>query len=161
LIALGVIGVGCHRVPVDAGPHIPPAPRGTEPAHVVLTAQHPTDADRNGFPDTVGVYAYLFPPEGEYSLPIFSHGTLRFELDDAETGEAAASWSFSAAQVDNARSRTGVGPCYVFSLSLKDAGMNDEFATRVFALRAWFEPSSGKPAATGRIELRLGSERKR
>lgn len=122
---ISVLSAGCvvEGPPLEPrGTRTIPEPAGLEPATIVLSAEPVlVDSDGNGFGDTFMVSVFLFPPEDEHPLPIFSEGRFIFTMSD-ERGAEIARWDIAPEQTRRARERLLVGPGHVFRLSLLEAG---------------------------------------
>lgn len=127
-----------------------------KPALLLLNANpFPTDADGNGFADTLTVSVFLFPPENEFPIPIHADGVFGFTLR-SEDDELLAEWSFEGEAVERAKVRPLTGPGYIFDLDI-NAVASDRIRVNNVALRAaWTGPEGKRVDVRGPTIVRVG-----
>ena len=135
---------------------VPPPPTGTRPQQMMLVAGVPSDADANGFPDTIPIVVYLFAPVDVYALPLVEPGEFRFELR-ASDGGVIGEWLFDREATADAAQRLPPGRGYVFGLRL--APGVDRVENQPAALTAQFTAArDGRQiASSGSATVRIGA----
>ena len=137
-------------------PRTIPEPPGLQPALLLLHANpFPTDADGNGFADTLTVSVFLFPPENEFPIPIHADGVFAFTLRDDEE-RLLAEWEFEGERVERAKVRPLTGPGYIFDLDINEVA-TDRIGVNNVALRAqWKGPAGNLVEVRGPTIVREG-----
>ena len=134
----------------------PPRPSGVEPQQMVLTAGVASDADGNGYPDTIPVTIFLFGDLRRYELPLSAAGSFDFEIR-TQDGRTVARWVFPEDETDASLRDSPTGVCYRFALRL--APGRDRIPVTAVGLRAIFTNSGTgqKVASSGAASVRLGA----
>ncbi len=172
LVAVGVFALlpGCVTEvtrggnPVNAdsgsGRAVKPAPPGTRASQMLLVAGVPTDADANGYPDTVPVVVYLFAPADVHPLPLRERGEFRFLLRDQD-GQELGRWSFSPESSEEAAQSLPPGEGYVFGLRLPPG--QDRVRNQPTSLTAQFVSArDGRVvSSSGSASVRMGAGMRR
>ncbi|KAA0216270.1 MAG: hypothetical protein DYG94_05445 [Leptolyngbya sp. PLA3] len=135
-----------------------PVPASTRPpVQVQLTVGLPSDADGNGYPDTVQALAYLFPASDdtrESKLPVAAKGSFEFVMQNA-AGTVLARWVFPPDVVDRAARHLPAGVGY--SMYLRLAEGEDVMAPMGVDIRCRFITADGADVrGLGRATVRLG-----
>jgi hypothetical protein len=145
-----------ERVTTSDGWRMPPEPRAAPTPPATLRADRmlftvgskPDDTNNNGFPDAIQVSVALFSSqhptallqEGAFAITMYRQG---------EYGTSSArpmfEWKLSPAQLQGAQSRSYVGPCYWFHVSLLDMG-TDRLPLERADLVCRFDPADGGAA---------------
>ncbi|MFT5422437.1 MAG: hypothetical protein ACI89L_000194 [Phycisphaerales bacterium] len=124
------------------------------PVQMLLTVGTPTDSNDNRYMDTIPVIVYLFPPQSNSRLPVWSRGLFRFELRD-ESGELLTAWEFSEDLATGARVSMAPGPGYSFFLRFAD-GLDTQIEGKA-SLNGIFTLKNGSQASSnGGASVRLG-----
>lgn len=127
------------------------------PVQIQLTVGLPSDADGNGYPDTVQALAYLFPANDdnrESKLPVAAKGSFEFVMQNA-AGTVLARWVFPPDIVDRAARRLPAGVGY--SMYLRLAEGEDVMAPTGVDIRCRFITVEGvEVRGLGRATVRLG-----
>lgn len=141
--------------PLPPEPH--PAPVTPEHAHVTEMAfavgSKPNDTDGNSFPDRIEATVMLFAPphpspkfvRGSFEIVMYPYGT-----SSQPDAEAIARWTIEGEALDRAKRIGAVGPQYLFSLSMLEAG-TDRYALSLADLICTFTPApgtAGKPVTS-------------
>ncbi len=134
----------------------PSRPSGVDPQQMLLTAGVASDADGNGFPDTIPVTVYLFGDTRRYALPLAEQGSFEFEAT-TQDGVAIGRWIFPPEETAAAKGESPAGVCYRFALRLSPE--RDRFRTTAVGLRAIFTQSKTgqKVVSPGVASVRLGA----
>lgn len=144
----GCAGDGAKRKPRTQ-------PLGLEPVQIQLTLGLPTDANGNGYPDTIHAMAYLFPDsqKGHYQ-PVEDKGSFYFEMRNP-SGQVQAQWLFPPEIVEQAQRRTMAGVGYSMYLRLGEGA--DQMPPTAMDVRVEFRRvAGGSIRNTGRTTVRLG-----
>jgi hypothetical protein len=133
-----------------------PAPANVRATQMLIVAGVPSDADSNGFPDTVPVVVYLFAPAGVYPLPLTERGVFEFRLT-AGDGTLLGEWVFAEDVVAGAAQPLPPGNGFIFGLRV--AKGSDRVANQAASVTAVFRPADGgRPVlSTGSATVRMGS----
>lgn len=127
-------------------------------AMAVMVASKATDSDGNGYPDEIGVEAYLFSrphpspkhEDGEFAFALYADGIMV-----TEAAEPIAVWRRDVAAVRAARMQTRIGPGHSFRLNLMETesqadgageGPTDTYPLMGANLACRFEPADGSAA---------------
>ena len=123
---------------------------------MVLTAGVASDADGNGFPDTIPVTIFLFGDLRKYELPLSAEGRFDFELR-TQDGQLVARWVFPEDETAQSLRDSPTGVCYRFALRL--APGRDRLPSMPVGLRAIFTntKTGQRVASTGAASVRLGA----
>lgn len=155
---LGCVTETSAGTPARERPRVvrPPRPSGVEPQQMVLTAGVASDADGNGYPDTIPVTIFLFGDLRRYELPLSADGTFDFEIR-TQDGRTVARWVFPEDETDASLRDSPTGVCYRFALRL--APGRDRLPVTAVGLRAIFTNSGTgqKVASSGAASVRLGA----
>ncbi len=148
---------GCQTVSVETsdGRPMPEKPREPTPAPAgalatqmtLLVSPKAADSNGNGFPDAIGARVYLFSATA--GAPVREDGEFIFDLYEFEgmgVKDPMRTWRFSGDTLDQAFAMTGLGPSFVFTLSLLDNGGTDRFRSGRVDLVCRFLPA-GRDAA--------------
>lgn len=151
---------GSSRPPTPAG-RAAPAPRvaqndpNAEPVQIFLSRGSPTDADADGYADTVPVIVYLFPRAEESQVPVWADGEFEFRLLDRNQ-RLVARWVFPNDMARESRKRLPPGPAYSFFLRL--GGDADRMPRSDLELSGVFRSASGRVISSqGSAAIQLGS----
>lgn len=155
LLALLASLGGCAS---SGGAHSKPSAASQRPpVQVQLTIGLPSDADGNGYPDTVQALAYLFPANDNDSsskLPVAAKGTFEFVMQNA-AGTVLARWVFPPEIVDRASRHLPAGVGY--SMYLRLAEGEDVMSPMGVDIRCRFITVDGvEVRGLGRATVRLG-----
>jgi hypothetical protein len=134
----------------------PARPSGIEPQQMVLTAGVASDADGNGYPDTIPVTIFMFGDLRRYELPLSVDGEFEFELM-TQDARPLARWVFPEDETANSLRDSPTGVCYRFALRL--APGRDRIPVTAVGLRAIFtnEKTGQRVTSTGAASVRLGA----
>jgi hypothetical protein len=154
LIAWAALLVGC--VSDEPQKKLGPQPANVQPSRLGVWATLPEDTDSNGYLDTVDVTVYV--SSDAYAAPIAVPGSFEFKLI-GKSGKDLAKWDIPEAKAAQAMRRMGVGPGYIFRLSVLEAG-NDRVEAQAVNLAAEFRPKTGEPVHAPLTALQFGKIRK-
>lgn len=151
---------GCKSVddgPVDGGrPTVvnPSQPSDAVVDRLSITSSWPEDTDANGYPDQIGVTAFLFDSR-QPVVSIRAPGTFTARLLGAD-GKDVRTWTLTEKETDDSLRRMPVGPGYVFILDLNANG-GDKLPTQNVDLLVSFTTAEGKVIRSrGATSLRVG-----
>lgn len=132
----------------------PARPPGIQPQQMLLSASIPSDADGNGFADTVPVTVYLFG-DSRYQLPLAERGSFEFTILTT-AGQEIGRWIFSEDETKRAQGDSPAGTCYRFALRLGPG--RDRFRSVAVSLRAIFTISKTgeRVVSPSAANIRLG-----
>jgi hypothetical protein len=154
VLAAMALGAGC--VPAEPTPknRARAAPRDISPSRVTLMLLESRDTDFDLSPDTFVLDVVLFN-EFESPLPVRPPGRMQFSLIGAG-GEELATWNVDQETLRRVQRTTALGlDGYRMSLSLREAGVEDDIPPQGARIRARFIPVQGGPAS-GETPVRLG-----
>lgn len=155
LLASVVVFVGCASSGSSRPQRLTVSQR--EPVQIHLTVGLPSDADGNGYPDTVQALAYLFPASDdskESKLPVVAKGSFEFVMQNP-AGTVIARWVFPPEIVDRAARKLPAGVGY--SMYLRLAEGEDVMAPMGVDIRCRFITVEGTEVrGLGRATVRLG-----
>lgn len=121
LLATLLLAGGCANQDTRSSAQPPqPSSRPGVAERMFVSCGTPTDANGNGYLDTIPVVAYLFPDPEKSAIPVWTTGgTFRFEA--RAEGRIVAAWEFPPHIVLQSQVRLPPGPGYAFYLRMSPA----------------------------------------
>lgn len=153
----------CQSNPASDKPRTQRAPSqrpgpDAPPARVIPALFQTLDANSNGLPDTLVVFAYLFPASNESPLPVWADGQFEFTLTGADA-HPIANWIFPSDQVLHHRDTDTFGRTHSFSLDLRAAAGTDALPAQNALLSARFLRTDGVAVASSAgVSVKVGPQ---